>query len=171
MDIDISVSPIIKEWIVATHGTDTVQCSKNDFLSHKIKYLLQLNSGQFIRRNIDPINRITVKLINFSIGPAECRKTINVDYRYSLPVEYEQIIEAEFYQQFKQVFHSFVLGYCQSTNNSLGSQKEGIESFCETYSISLNKINYEMLKKSWDRSLEKTLINRKIKRVINQLVA
>lgn len=171
MDIDISVSPIIKEWIVATYGTDTIQCSKNDFLSRKIKYLLQLNSGKFIRRNIDPIKLVTIKLINFSIGPSNNRFTVNVDYRYTLPEEFERIIDDEFYLQFKQVFHSFVLGYCLSTNNSLGSQKEGIELFCETYTITLNKINYEMLKKSWDRSPEKRLINSKIKHTVNQLVA
>lgn len=171
MDIDISVSPIIKEWIVATYGTDSVQCSKNNFLSRKIKYLLQLGSGKFIPRNIHPSNRITIKLINFSIGSSNNRITINVDYRYSLPEEFDRIIEDEFYLQFKQVFHNFVLGYCLSTNNSLGSQKEAIEIFCETYSISLNRINYEMLKKSWDRSPEKALINSKIKRIVNQLVA
>lgn len=159
LDVEISVSPIIKEWIVSTYGSDTIQCGQDDFLSNKIKYLLTLVPKDYKPNRIEKENRITIQLINFEIGSTSSsfRKQINAYQNYLTPTV-ERLIEKEFARNFKSTFHSFVFGYVVSNSNAVGSQKEGIETFCAAYGLSLDKINYEMLKKSWDRSPEKRVL-------------
>ncbi len=156
LDIDIEVNPIIKEWITSTYGSDTIQCHQDDFISNKLKYLLTTTPKNYKPKQVPRENKITISLINLTIN-----KKYLGEYKYYLSESSEKIIEREFAKQFKTAFHNFVSGYIVSTSNSIGSQKEGIENFCIVYGLSLNRINYEMLKKSWDRSKEKrVLINK-----------
>lgn len=160
MDIEVSVSPIIKEWIVATYGSDVIKCEQDDFLSNKIKYLLDTTPENYKPAHIPYENRITIILSSFGIGSAtkQTIKRINKNYRFYLSDKKQGVVERVFNREFKACFHCFVLGYVASTNNHIGSQEEGIESFCNVFGLTLNKINYEMLKKSWDRSTYKQKI-------------
>jgi len=159
LDVEISVSPIIKEWIVSTYGSDTIQCQQDDFISSKIKYLLTLVPKDYKPKHVEKENRITIQLINFAIGnnSSNLYKKINEYHSFLCPTV-ERLIEKEFARNFKSTFHNFVFGYVVSTTNAVGTQKEGIETFCSVYGITMNKINYEMLKKSWDRSTEKRVL-------------
>lgn len=157
LTIDIEVNPIIKEWIVSTYGSETIQCQQDDFISNKLKYLLTTTPPDYKPKHVESDKRISISLINLTI-----KKKRLGEYKYYLSVSSEKILEREFARQFKGAFHNFVSGYIVSTSNSIGSQKEGIETFCSVYGLSMNRINYEMLKKSWDRSREKKILLCKI---------
>jgi hypothetical protein len=111
-------------------------------------------------KKVNHENKVTIQLISFAIGNNSISeyKQIN-EYRNFLTPFSERLVERELNRMFKETFHNFVSGYVSSTNNSIGSQKEGIELFCKVYRLGLNEINYEMLKKSWDRSEQKKRIN------------
>lgn len=151
--VDVKVTPILKEFIQSVFKSDTIRVGKNDLMCQKIKYLLKLPPKDYKpERNMS--ERIKIELINFEI----CRTHYRIECRNFLDTRGQKIIFDELNKSFKEVFHNYVLAYVRGNSGRPGSQKKGIEDFCEVYNLSMDHINYEMLKKSWDRSKQKELI-------------
>lgn len=151
--VDVKVTPILKEFIQSIFKSDTIRVSKNDLMSQKIKYLLQLPPKDY-KPSMNLCDTIKIELINFEI----CRTHYRIECRNHLDTRGQKIIFDELNKTFKDVFHNYVLAYVRGTQLKAGSQKKGIEDFCDVYNLSMDHINYEMLKKSWDRSKQKQLI-------------
>ena len=84
---------------------------------------------------------------------------INTLFRCFLSKEGNSEIANELRKRFKNSFHTFVLASLIA-NPDL-QQKEAIENFIEHFHLTNNKVTYEMLKKSWDRSEEKESLVKK----------
>ena len=149
--IKVRVSPIIREfYMCVNNGSDVLVCTNRDSLNEKIKYLLKLPPKDY--SNIDKFEAILqIKLADFHI----LNRRVFIDYRNYLSDAGNRVVFNELNSSFKKILHNYVAAYVSSRGLSSGSQKAAIIDFCEFYNLSLTKINYEMLKKSWDRSKEK----------------
>lgn len=152
--IYIRVDPIVKEFIVATRGTDVIDVNKNDALFEQVKYILQLQPKNVSYKNMpNGDNVITLFLPTFRAGG----KLIKTWYRNHLDDQKQFLISREIKKLFKSIFHNYVLAYCRSNINKgvKENQKEAVEDFCLVYNLNWNNIKYESLIRSWNRSKEK----------------
>lgn len=154
MTISIKIHPAVQDFFVAKFGSYHVKLKAGDLLSNKINHILQVSpkNYRFHFRNIDYNSELVIELPGkFNIAD----KWIHTQNRHYIDDRRRYLIYREFQKWMKEIFHNFVAGYCIAHNFKPGVQKEAILSFIETYKIQMNDINYEMLKKSWDRSEEK----------------
>lgn len=151
----VKVHPVVKEFIVSTTGSDTVEPIANSNFYHRIKTILQLNPKEYKNYPLRCNTSITILVSNFRIGD----KRINQLFRNELDDRRQYFLSKELYDGFKSIFHNYVLAYMRAGGKQ---QKIAIEDFCLVYNISLNKINFEMLKKSWDRSEQKKLLKNQL---------
>ena len=150
MPLYIKVHPIVQEFIESRYGSNVIEIGRQDALFERIKFLLQLQPKNY-KKPIENGNGIINLLIpNFNVGVWK----VNNLYRNHLDNRHQRMISNEIKDIFKKIFHNYVLAYARAGKQ----QKKGIYDFCETYKLTLNNVNYEMLKKSWDRSEEKKLL-------------
>jgi len=155
--IQVKVDPIVREFIYAKlNGAAVVRLPQGDILYKMIHDWLQKPNRKH-RRKIKPDNLITIyvpttptKNIYKSHHLTEFRQKLINDYIY-------QSLKTEFY---KHVLDKISEGY---------RQRKAIYSFMELYHITDANINYEMLKKSWDRSVEKQKYMKNVKKSIHIL--
>lgn len=154
--LHIKVHPVVKEFIVSIAGSDTIEPKGDSLFARRIHFVLQLQPMEYSEkhpfRRLKDDSSITILLPRCQMG----REKVNVLYRNHLDDRRQYLISRELYAGFKNIFHTYMLAYMKGGGET---QKEGIESFCETYNLSMKKINYDMLKKSWDRSQEKQIYN------------
>lgn len=162
LTVDIKVTPILKEFIVSKWGTDTLVLKKDDYFTQKIKHILQRFPDNYtpVKPN-ERINyiRMQVKHVEYARVGSKChfQKTKTSAY---LNAYMQDQVAKELNKYFKEVFHSYVLAFCSARSFKDNCQRDGINDFCETFQISMNSINYEMLKKSWYRSDEYQLFKK-----------
>jgi len=151
----IKVDRYVKEFIISTYGSDVVDIGQQDALFERIKYMLQLPPKEYIN-SLKGDNVITLFIPYYKI----LDRHIDKIYRSNLDDRRQALIASEFKKLCKKVMHNFVLGYCISNvrNSFHENQKKGIQDFCLLYKINMDKILYETLKKSWDRSKEKKML-------------
>ena len=153
----IKVHPVLKEFYKCLTGSDVIEVKPNDDFSTRIKTILQLTPKNYnVRYPFGREDYITLLLPGkFYLGRD---KYIDTTSRNYLDDRRQYFISQELYGMFKSIFHNYVLAYTRSGRQ----QKEGILDFCEVYNISMDKINFDMLKKSWDRSFEKKIYKKSI---------
>jgi hypothetical protein len=174
--VDIKVSRTLREFIICTTGSDVIYPEKSGLLWQLLKqHLKTAPSIEVIAamkdKDPDEYIKIALRKCNHSKvwtkkmkGPGAgtfCNVTINVLYRSYLDERGQNEIAKHLRSAFKQCFHNFVQG-ATFVNKDI-QQKEAIEQFCKVYSITFNKITFEMLRKSWQRSGQKRKINENIK--------
>ena len=160
----IKVHSVVWEFYVCRYHTDTIELSRNDPFSYRIKYLLQLRPMDY-NRHFPHFPLENAKILTFLL-PKEFRKDdrrICTTYRNRLDDRRQYLISRELYIEFKNLFNEHIMAYCDGKNLKRGAQKKAIDNFCERHNIELNEINFDMLKKTWDRSVQK----RKIYKFIN----
>lgn len=148
--VSVSVSPILKEFIECVHKGAVIKLKPDDLMCQKIKYILQLMPADFSPVNTDP-NAIKIEVTNFQLFQRRGGRSlfhVDAEHRSFLNDRLQHILAKELNKGFKEIFHNYVLAFARAGRE----QKEGIEDFCEVYNLSMNKITYEMLKKSWQRS-------------------
>lgn len=148
--VSVSVNPTLKEFIVNVYGGNTIQIKKEDLLSQKIKYIMQLMPSDFSPVNTDP-NAIKIEVTDAYIFKTSKYGTLfhaDTQYRSFLNERLQHILAKELNKGFKEIFHNYVLAFARAGRE----QKEGIEDFCDVYNLSMNRISFDMLKKSWQRS-------------------
>lgn len=161
----IKIHPVVWEFYVCRYHTNTIELSPNDSFSYRIKYLLQLRPMDYNRNFGHKLPLGNAKILTLLL-PKEFRldtRTICTTYRNHLDDRRQYLISRELYNEFKKLFCEHIMAYCDGKNLKRGAQKKAIDNFCERHNIQLNEINYDMLKKTWDRSVQK----RKIYKYIN----
>lgn len=152
--LSIRVHPIVKEFYVATTGSDTITPKSNSNLYRRILFILQLRpkdyNQTYINRRFKEQDSLTIFIGRFCSSPQK----IDPLYRNYLDDYRQALISKELYESFKCVFHNYVLAYLRGGGKQ---QKLAIYDFCSAYNLSLTNISYEMLKKSWDRSEQKKI--------------
>lgn len=149
--LQIKVHPVVREFIVSTTGSDVIEPIPVSNFCHRVKTILQLTPKDYKKYPLKRAGTITILVSNFRIGD----KRIQELSRNHLDDRRQYHLSKELYDGFKSIFHNYVLAYMRGGGKQ---QKMAIEDFCTVYNISLDKINYEMLKKSWDRSEQKKVI-------------
>lgn len=149
--LTIKVHPVVREFYVSTTGSDTIDLAGNDNMAFRIKTILQLTPKNYKYVPFKSPETITLLLPNFRIGD----KRVNQFFRNHLDDRRQYFVSKELYSNFKSKFHNYVLAYMRGGGKQ---QKLAIEDFCDIYNLSLSSINFDMLKKSWDRSEEKKIL-------------
>lgn len=141
---DIRVTLILKEFVLATNGSDKLYLKSQSCLANNVIDLLQKQPTEFRPlRNRAYYLRLVL--------PFNEKKDVRT-YNY-LDERGQYIISQKLNKNFKMCFHNFMLGSVRSGKR----QSDSILDFCATYLLKLDDINYDMLKKSWDRSNEKKI--------------
>ncbi len=145
--VDCFVSPATYEFYVCTNNnSNIIELTKADYIRNLLKNLLSEPPSDF-KPIADNSNVLRFRLTRFNNDLPDIRKC---NY---LSLEAQKLIQRELEKLFKSIFHNYVLAYCRGG----GYTTAAINDFCEVYRIRLENINFEMLKKSWDRSEQKKL--------------
>ncbi|HLP03837.1 MAG TPA: hypothetical protein VK152_00270 [Paludibacter sp.] len=160
MKVPVRVSPIIREFLIDTTGTDTIIPKQKDLIWTIIKQHLETAPDDY-RDPIDLDNYIYIELLDCSAHPVFSLQRNDMLYvktlfRWHLSQKGQNKINSILRANFKNAMHSFIMGAI-SCNPSL-KQKEAMEEFCTTYNLSIQKLTPDMIKKSWDRSEHKKKI-------------
>ena len=156
--LHINVHPVVHEFFLSRYHSNTIELSPNDLFSERIKTILQLQPKKYKKVPFKITETLILLLPNkFYIGEDNY---VNTRYRNYLDDRRQYLLSRELYKLFKEVFCKYVLAFCRGNNLKRGSQKKGIEDFCLVYDIEFNSINYDMLKKTWDRSFEKQFLQK-----------
>lgn len=150
--LQIKVHPVVREFIVSTTGSDVIEPIANSNFYHRVKTILQLNPKDYKNYPLKRASTITIIVSEFSLGKGN---HIYGEHRNHLDDRRQYFLSKEMYDGFKSIFHNYVLAYMRGGGKQ---QKQAIEDFCIVYNLSLDNINYEMLKKSWDRSEQKKIL-------------
>lgn len=166
MMVSIKVHPTIREFIIDTNGSDVIIPNKNDLLWKYIKANLTTYNEKEKQKLSAEEEKDCIYIALLELRGDESFSMdkgyifMNQMYRCFITEKGQKQIAKELRIRFKQTFHTFVLGALLGNPNL--QQKEAFLLFMQKFNLTENKINYEMLKKSWDRSLEKKMIhNRK----------
>lgn len=162
MRVSVRVHPTIREFIVETNGSDIITPNKDDLLWKQVKANLTTYNENNISSKDNDASYVYIELLDsasvksFTAFNREKGKNyIYIDplFRCFLTKRGENEIAKELRKRFKNSFHTFVMGAL--VGNPKLQQKEAFDLFIEKFNLSLNEITYEMLKKSWDRSIHK----------------
>lgn len=153
--INIKVSKFLKEYY------------QNNFQS---KIILQKNSylSMLVRNCIEPLPPCTAPKFHNKSESIEIVLPyiygVNIEYNTYISDQNEQIIASELEKLFKIKLHNFIQGYIAAymahyPYTKHGAIKNAITDFCNINKVSFDSINFESLKKSYDRSQEKNQLN------------
>lgn len=164
--VDVKIHPTVREFIMCTNGSDMIIPNKGDWLWLLLKQHLTVVSNDYNPISVDErSNYIRIKLLDSS-GSKVYNDTMNKTgkqkqglylktlFRNTLTEKGQSIIALHLRKQFKSVFHNYM---CGAVSGGM-PHKDAIEKFCELYKLELNEISYDMLKKSWQRSSQKSIL-------------
>ncbi len=156
----INVHPVVYEFFYSRYHTDAIEITPSDSFSIRIKTILQLQPKKYIKFPFEKGKTLTLLLPKqFRLGE---NKKIDTIYRNYLDDRRQYLISRELQKLFKEIFSKYILAFCRGNKMKRGSQKNAINDFCEVYNIKLDAINFEMLKKTWDRSYEKQYLYKNV---------
>lgn len=150
----LKVHPALYDFYYFTYKSDTIILSANTTFYQKIIATLDLKPARYDRFKMKEFKILRIVL---PAGTDFGNKRINT-FNKGISDRHQELISRELYYLFKDIFHNYVLAYCRALKNTNGCQKDGIYDFCESYEIKDGRLNYEMLKKSWDRSPQKKML-------------
>ena len=149
--IYLKVHPYLWEFYRGYYGSEIIDVKSNPLLSLRIKTILQTRAANNQRRKWADFRIIVLNLPYFQVGS----KRINVACRKHLDDHRQFLISQELYQDFKNMFLNFILGYVKNG----GTHADAIRDFCEFYKFEMNQVKMQSLKKMWDRSQVKEMWN------------
>lgn len=151
--VKLKVHQVVYDFYYAQYG-DTFDLKSDSVLSIIIPHVLSLKPKEYEPERLVNYKQLNVIINDMMIGAAEdCAKYVNAENRHYVSDRNQYFISRFLDSILKNIFHNYVLGYVRSNKEAM--QKDAILDFCMVYKIEENAINYEMLKKSWDRSDEK----------------
>ncbi|MGM0530935.1 MAG: hypothetical protein ACQER7_06245 [Bacteroidota bacterium] len=162
--LSIKVHKVLYEYYVNIHGSERIEVKPGDNFSPRVKWMLQLYSESSKKYPLKHSKELILLLPNEFRLTGRNGKRVYTEHRGYLDEAWQYYLSKDLYKQFKGIFHASVLSFCIAKDFSLGCQKEAIYNFIDLYNLTLDDINFEMLKKSWDRSEEK----KKMKQLENQ---
>lgn len=165
MCVNIRVGKVLREYIVATRGTDLLVPAKYSVLWGILKQHLVTSpvgytcipedrKGEYIRIAL----RNTHAAACYNI-PSRKTMHINTLFRSYLDTTGENVVRNFLNREFKKTFHDYMTG--SLANNPDMKIVEAIEEFCHDHGITPDKvITIEMLRKDWYRHCRKKSENR-----------
>ncbi len=148
------VSEALYEFLIAEYNSPDgiIEINRQDKFFEDIKFILQVNPRKTptVDKQKYP-RRLTLLIPAFQLDKSI---RLNVLYRNYLPPNMQRLIRNHFNRLFKLRAHTFILGCCHRGSR----QSDAIRDFFRLFNIPENSINYEMIKKSWDRSNEKFIL-------------
>ncbi len=157
----VKVHPVLRDFIVATRGTDLIIPDDKGPLWATVKTFLRHIPNDYKPHPAGPVKdhvRIALPPISASspIFNVQAGDTIvcNFLYRNFLDHRGQTAVSDQLMKEFKGTYRSFMAGYLASHPNQRGESqiKEGIDEFCRIHCIHMDdKITYEMLRKDWYR--------------------
>ncbi len=155
----LDVPPHLHEFLIAEYQSqgDFIEIKQQDQLFESLKYILNLNYDKVPAAPYPNYRRISLLVPWFRID----NKRINPLFRNYLSPSQQHKVRRELNRLFKIRAHTFILGMCMAGQR----QSDAIRSFFTLYNIPENHINYEMIKKSWDRSHEKFTLYKTLEKV------
>ena len=152
--VHVKIHHVIKEYYLSIYGSDTIEVSNNSSFGLRVRNILQLPPGMYKKCSIKNPTILTF-MVPDSFAKDKKGNTIKTKFKGYLDDRRQYFLSLQLILDFRLIFHNAMLGYCRASRWEPGCQKTAIYSFCDTYKIAMNKVNYAMLKKSWDRSQEK----------------
>lgn len=153
--VDVRVTPIVREFLIAKYGSETIKLSKDDYFTQKIRHILQNKSTSYVPvKESDRHNYIKLQIHDFKMSIRNKSLSYTHEENAYLSEYLQMALSKEFTKYFKEVFHSYVLAYCIAREKKDGSVRDAIYSFCDIYCLPMNNIDFDMLRKSWSRSKE-----------------
>jgi hypothetical protein len=146
--VQVKVSPVVREFMVCFYGSHIIQPHYEDAFGWLIKLLLEIPPKDYTYKKLPDEDCLTFLMPHGSFGE---NRNYNL-YRHYLSPMHHRVLDRIFYKQFKETFHYFMVG---ALRGGAKTQKEAIYIFCDTYNLPLRHITFDLLKKSWDRSVEK----------------
>lgn len=145
---------ILREFVMATKGTDILTPQKDSFLWGLIKQHLTVWQYRSTRpRNTDECIQIAIRSSNGLVSySARSRRTecYRSQYRCYLTGKGERIIQRYLKKEFKKTFRDYMTG-CLNNNPDI-TIVEAIEEFLADYNITPDRIiTVESLRKDWYR--------------------
>jgi hypothetical protein len=141
--IKVQVDPIVKEWIVAKNNNfPVIKFAQGDILHKMIHEWLQ-KANRKSRRKLQPDQYITIYIPTCNYK--------NVYKSHHLSVSRENMVNDYLYQAFKKEFYKHMIDKIEEGY----TQTDALYDYMDFICIKEGKINFQMLKKSWDRSEEK----------------
>jgi hypothetical protein len=165
--VRVKVTSIVQQFVIALYGSTTIECGHNDLMTQKIKHIVSLlPQGYKLPKETEDAHYVDIEVKTSQFGRCkgngykavyrnrpECRTYIVDALQRELSVELKSL--------FKSMFHNYVFAYVRGQKFIIGSQKEAILDFCDVYHININKIDYDALKKSWQRSFQYSEIKKR----------
>lgn len=162
ISLRIRVHPAVYEYYKGLYHTDTIELSPTDSFTLRIKTLLQLQPKTYKQNNPFANACFLTLLMPMQFRFGRNGKKYKTPYRNYLDDRRQRFLARELSKVFDDLFLQHVLAFCRAQDYKRGCQKRGIEDFILCCNISLDKINYEMLKKKWNRSNQKQKIAKKL---------
>lgn len=156
--IQVKVNPILKEFYHGYCNSRLVLEKKSLFLDI-VASLLKVRPKGILPSNYDKSESIEIVL------PYLSHRGIDIEYRNYIDDEGMEILLFELNKFFKNKLHDFVSGFIAGCSdrfpyNTYGTMKKAIDKFGEMYNLPFEFINFETLKKSFDRSVEKKILKK-----------
>jgi hypothetical protein len=139
--ITIKIKPYLQEFIICALGDEAPKASRRNFIGAILSPLLEYTPQDHVPRQIKGEDSFTFPLPREAYGKETRRGTLYVSKENQLI--FERILRI----YFKSIFFQFVDDKIRYNRQI----KDCILMFCAHYQITFNKINYEMLKKSYYR--------------------
>lgn len=153
MTVDVKVGKALKEFIVSTNGSDTLDPDKYSILWCLIKQHLVTVPGNY-KPLSDRSEFIYIKLRNsndikvFSV-PKKTRVTYSTLFYSYLTETGQNVVRRHFEKEFKAAFRNYMKGALN--NNPEMNINDAIEEFFTDHEISMDNITTAMLQKDWYR--------------------
>lgn len=165
--VRVRVTSIVQQFVIALYGGTTIRCEHNDLMTQKIKHIVSLlPKGYKLPKETDSCHYIDIEVKNVFFG--QCKENgYRAIYRKRaeantyITVALQRELSVELKKLFNSLFHNYVFAYCRARRLQTGCQKEGILDFCDSYNININKMDYDALKKSWQRSSEYSTLKKR----------
>jgi hypothetical protein len=152
--LKIKVHPVVYDFYFAQYDGDTFDLKDDSVLSIVVPHILTLKPKDYKLERLANYKQLNVIVHDMIIGAgSDCAKYIHAEHRHYTSDRNQYYVSRFLDGIVKNIFHNYMLAYMRS--NKKAQQKDAILDFCMVYRIEENAINYEMLKKSWDRSGEK----------------
>jgi len=150
VSLKVQVHPVVYDFYISRYG-ETFDVDDDDMIALILPHILQLRPKDYKPTYYAGYKCLDIVLHDFAFGhEGDASGKIIIENRNHLPDNHQYYISRFLDKIFKNIYHNYMLAYCRSNKEAI--QKEGIYDFCMVYRIGQNKLNFDMLRKSWDRS-------------------
>jgi len=163
MELNLKVHPVVFYWYRSVYGTTTILLKNNPVFARRLFFLLDCKPKTYHPSNSKFGNNF--RLLKIQVNPylRIGNKVINTEFRNQMDDRLQYFLSREIKDSFDSVFVHSVAAYCSARNLEPGCQKNGIVDFMDRHNIVEDQINYQTLKKKWDRSEQKKILFKKVK--------